>query len=104
MFHLNMAPEALAQIERRREHAVRQADCDWAELVEVVTSLGNAPHAELAAGTETTDPRMLELARQWRALLDHFTGGGDKLPALSAVALSAARLQPVIDAPCDSMH
>ena len=98
MFHLNMAPEALAQFERRREHAARQAERDWAELVEVVTSLGDAAHAELAAGAETTDPRMLELARQWRALLDHFTGGGDKLPVLTALR------QPLVEVPGDVMH
>ncbi len=96
MFHLNMAPEALAQLERRRDHAARQAERDWAELIEVVTSLGDAAHAELAAGTEANDPRMLELARQWHALLDHFTGGGDKLPVL------AARIQPLVERPCDA--
>jgi hypothetical protein len=59
--------------ERRREHARRQAECDWAELIEVVTSLGNAARAELANGTDANDPKMVELARQWRALIDHFT-------------------------------
>jgi hypothetical protein len=59
--------------ERRREHAGRQAECDWAELIEVVTSLGNAARAELANGTDANDPKMVELARQWRALIDHFT-------------------------------
>jgi len=96
MFHLNMAPEALAHFDRRRELAVRQAERDWAELIEVVTSLGDAAHADLAAGTVTTDPKMLELTRQWRALLEHFTGGGNALPALATTGL-----RPVIESPCE---
>jgi hypothetical protein len=49
----------------------RQAEHEWAELIEVVVELGAAIEAERARGTAPTDPRMLELARQWRALLDH---------------------------------
>ena len=33
--------------------------------------------AEQAAGTEPTDPRMLELARKWQALIEQFTGGDE---------------------------
>jgi hypothetical protein len=61
------------ELERRlRDHPSRQAERDWAELIEVVTELTRAINAEQAAGTEPTDARMLELARQWRALLEHF--------------------------------
>jgi hypothetical protein len=73
MIHVNIGGEPQppgAQLERRREQARRRAELDWAELIEVVTSLGDAARAELAAGTATTDPKMLELARQWRALIE----------------------------------
>ena len=58
-----------------REHAGRRAERDWAELIEVVTDLTRAIKAEQVAGTSATDPRMLELARQWQALIDRFTRG-----------------------------
>ena len=63
-----------------REHAGRRAERDWAELIEVVTDLTKAIKAEQAAGTSATDPRMLELARQWRALIDRLTGGEHGIP------------------------
>ena len=54
-----------------------EARGDWAQLIEVVTELTKAVRAERAAGTEATDPRMIELMRQWRALIDQFTGVED---------------------------
>jgi hypothetical protein len=60
------------------EHTGRRAERDWAELIEVVTEVTRAVKAEQAAGTKPTDPRMRELARQWRALIDHFTRGGQR--------------------------
>jgi hypothetical protein len=65
----------MAETEQLREQAGRQAELDWVELIEVVTELTREIEAEQAAGTEPFDPRMRELARQWRALIDHFTGG-----------------------------
>jgi hypothetical protein len=62
-----------------RERADRQAERDWAQLIEVVSDLTAAIKAERAAGTEATDPRMLELARQWRALIDRFTVRGGEI-------------------------
>ena len=56
-----------------REHDQRQAELDWAQLIEAVTDLTAAIAAEQAAGTESTDPRMFELARRWRALINHYT-------------------------------
>jgi DNA-binding transcriptional MerR regulator len=47
---------------------IRQAEREWAELIAAVA-------AERAAGTAPTDPRMLGLARQWRGLIEQFTGG-----------------------------
>jgi DNA-binding transcriptional MerR regulator len=65
-------PEQLEQLAQRRdelgEEGMRRAERDWAELIEAVK-------AEHARGTEPTDPRMLELAGRWRALVEQFTGG-----------------------------
>ena len=59
--------------ERRRalgEEGMAAAERDWAELIEAV-------RAEQAAGTDPSDPRMLELARRWRDLIEQFTGGDE---------------------------
>jgi hypothetical protein len=47
---------------------MRDAERAWAELIDAV-------RAEQAAGTSPTEPRMLELARRWRDLIEQFTGG-----------------------------
>ncbi len=64
----------LEQLERRRNElgdaGIRQAEDDWAALIEAVS-------AEHANGTDASDPRMLELARRWRALIEQFTGGDE---------------------------
>jgi MerR family transcriptional regulator, thiopeptide resistance regulator len=57
--------------ERRRElgeEGMAAAERDWAELIEAV-------RGEQAAGTDPSDPRMLQLAGRWRALIEQFTGG-----------------------------
>ncbi len=79
--------------EQLRRHPGRQADRDWAQLMEVVADLTRAIEAEQAAGTGAPDARMLELARQWRTLIDRFTGGERHRPA------TAARLRPVAALP-----
>ena len=60
------------QLARRRvelgENRIRQAERDWAELIDQVKT-------EQAAGSDPTDPRVLELARRWRGLIEQFTGG-----------------------------
>ena len=67
-------PEQQRQLAQRREqlgeHRIRQAEREWAELIAAVKG-------EQAAGTEPTDPPMLELARRWHALIDQFTGGDE---------------------------
>jgi hypothetical protein len=84
MIHINPDQQAGAKLELPRDHPPRDPERDWAELIEAVTALGAAATAELAAGTDASDPRMLELARQWRALIEHFTGDGQRLPALTS--------------------
>jgi DNA-binding transcriptional MerR regulator len=59
--------------ERRRtlgEEGMAAAERSWAELIEAV-------RAEKEAGTEPSDPRMLELAGLWRELIEQFTGGDE---------------------------
>jgi len=59
--------------ERRQalgEEGMAAAERDWAELIEAV-------RAERATGTDPGDPRMLELARRWRGLIEQFTGGDE---------------------------
>lgn len=59
--------------ERRRalgEEGMATAQRDWAQLIEAV-------RAEQATGTDPADPRMVELARRWRGLIEQFTGGDD---------------------------
>ena len=59
--------------ERRRalgEEGMAAAERDWAELIEAV-------RVERAAGTDPSDPRMLELAGRWRGLIEQFTGGDE---------------------------
>jgi DNA-binding transcriptional MerR regulator len=64
--------EQRAQLdERARElgpDGMERAQREWAELIA-------AAGAERRAGTEPSDPRVLELARRWQALVGQFTGG-----------------------------
>ncbi len=66
--------EQQEQLAARRQELgperIGQAERDWAELIDAVS-------AERASGTAPTDPRMLELARQWRGLIEQFTGGDE---------------------------
>ena len=65
-------PEQLAQLEERRkefgDEGIKKAEQDWADLIAEV-------EAERAKGTDPTDPKVLELARRWAALIEAFTGG-----------------------------
>jgi hypothetical protein len=59
--------------ERRRalgEEGMAAAERAWADLIEAV-------RAEQAAGTDPSDPRMLDLAGRWRELIEQFTGGDE---------------------------
>jgi MerR family transcriptional regulator, thiopeptide resistance regulator len=70
-YYTTQQQEQLA--ERRRalgDDGMAAAERNWAELIADV-------RAEKAAGTDPSDPRMLELARRWRELIERFTGGDD---------------------------
>jgi len=67
-------PEQVRQLGARRnqlgEAGMAQAQRDWAQLIAAV-------RRQRALGTDPGDPRMLELAGRWRALIAQFTGGDE---------------------------
>jgi DNA-binding transcriptional MerR regulator len=74
MIEEHYTQEQLEQLESRRNElgdaGLRQVEDDWAALIKAVRS-------EHANDTDASDPRMLELARRWRALIEQFTGGDE---------------------------
>jgi hypothetical protein len=65
-------PEQQADLARRADalgpDGIKKAEKDWAQLIDEV-------RAEMAAGTEPSDPRLKALADRWRDLVRAFTGG-----------------------------
>src|SRR5215208_5517725 len=66
------SPEQLEYLEQRRrevgEERIRQAEAEWAELMEKV-------RAEMEAGTDPSNERVQALAARWMGLVGEFTGG-----------------------------
>ena len=66
--------EQQEQLAERRQalgpDGMAAAERDWAELIEAV-------RAERARGTDPADPRMQELGRRWRGLIEQFTGADE---------------------------
>ena len=68
-YYTQVQQEALVQ--RRDElgpEGMRAAEQAWSDLIAEA-------EAERAAGTDPAAPRMQEIARRWRALIEQFTGG-----------------------------
>jgi hypothetical protein len=67
-------PEQQEQLRTRREDlgqdGMRRAERAWAELIQAVKT-------EQSAGSDPTDPQVLDLARQWKQLIEQFTGGDE---------------------------
>jgi hypothetical protein len=65
-------PEQLEELEQRRgslgEERIRQAEAEWAELMEQV-------RAEMERGTDPSNERVRLLAGRWMELVHEFTGG-----------------------------
>jgi MerR family transcriptional regulator, thiopeptide resistance regulator len=65
-------PEQLNDLKQRREQLgeerINQSHADWADLIAAV-------RAEKDRGTDPGDPKVVELARRWMALVNEFTGG-----------------------------
>lgn len=57
-----------ARREQLGEARIREAQHEWPQLMQRVRE-------ELARGTDPKHPRVVALAKQWRALIDEFTGG-----------------------------
>ncbi|HEY0158711.1 MAG TPA: MerR family transcriptional regulator [Thermoanaerobaculia bacterium] len=72
MFDKYYTKEQLETLEKRRqmlgEERMAAAPAEWSALMQDV-------RGHIRAGTDPKDPRVQELARKWRALIDEFTGG-----------------------------
>jgi hypothetical protein len=72
MFEKYFTPEQMDRIAKRREllgdERIREVEAEWPRLMEEV-------RAEMAKGTDPSDPRVQALAQRWQALLEEFTGG-----------------------------
>ena len=70
--HSYYTPEQLEQLRQRREaigdDRIRRVEAEWPRLTAEM-------RAEYERGTDPADPRVQELARRWRALVEEFTGG-----------------------------
>ncbi|HEX8169604.1 MAG TPA: MerR family transcriptional regulator [Thermoanaerobaculia bacterium] len=72
MFEKYYTKEQLDTLAKRREQLgearMQQAAEEWPRLMKQVRE-------EMQRGTDPKDPRVVALAKQWRALIDEFTGG-----------------------------
>jgi DNA-binding transcriptional MerR regulator len=70
--HKHYTPEQLEYLKQRRnevgEERIREAEGEWAGLMERVRS-------EMEAGTDPSTERVQTLARRWMELVNEFTGG-----------------------------
>jgi MerR family transcriptional regulator, thiopeptide resistance regulator len=71
------SPEQLETLAKRREElggdeGMKAAEKQWADLIAAVD-------AERQKGTDPSDPRVQELAQQWRDLIAAFTGGDPEM-------------------------
>jgi hypothetical protein len=76
MFEKYYTKEQLEELKRRAdalgEKGMRQAEKDWADLIEEV-------RVEMGKGTDPTSPQVVALGRRWRALIEAFTGGNPEI-------------------------
>lgn len=75
MFEKYYTPEQLDYlIKQRREQVgearIREVEAEWPRLMDEV-------RARMDAGTDPCDPRVQELARRWKGLIEEFTGGNE---------------------------
>lgn len=72
MFDRYYTPEQIARLEKRAREVgpdrIREVEAEWPRLMDEV-------RAEMEKGTDPGDPRAVELARRWQALVAEFTGG-----------------------------
>jgi MerR family transcriptional regulator, thiopeptide resistance regulator len=72
MFEKYYTPEQLDYLKERREQVgearIREVEQEWPRLMDEV-------RAEMERGTDPCDPRVQEMARRWKGLIEEFTGG-----------------------------
>jgi DNA-binding transcriptional MerR regulator len=68
----NLTPEQLAEVQERGRRlgpaAIKAVETEWPVLIASV-------RAAMEKGTDPADPRVQQLARRWRELVEQFTGG-----------------------------
>jgi DNA-binding transcriptional MerR regulator len=76
MFEKYYTKEQLEELKQRAdalgEKGMRQAEKDWADLIEEV-------RVEMGKGTDPTSPQVVALGRRWRALIEAFSGGNPEI-------------------------
>jgi DNA-binding transcriptional MerR regulator len=76
MFEKYYTKEQLEELKQRAdalgEKGMRQAQQDWADLIEEV-------RVEMERGTDPLSPQVAALASRWRALIEAFTGGNPEI-------------------------
>lgn len=67
-----MTPEQMAQLEERKavvgQERIQEVEAEWPQLIARVRE-------EMERGTDPAHPRVQELARRWRSLVEELTGG-----------------------------
>ena len=74
MFEKYYTPEQMDYLKERREQVgearIHEVESEWPRLMDEV-------RAEMDRGTDPCDPRVQELARRWKGLVEEFTGGNE---------------------------
>ena len=74
MFEKYYTPEQMDYLAQRREQVgdarIKEVEAEWPRLMDQV-------RAEMDAGTDPCDPRVQEMARRWKGLIEEFTGGNE---------------------------
>jgi DNA-binding transcriptional MerR regulator len=74
MFEKYYTPEQMDYLAQRREEVgegrIKEVEAEWPRLMGEV-------RAEMEAGTDPCDPRVQEMARRWKGLVEEFTGGNE---------------------------
>jgi DNA-binding transcriptional MerR regulator len=88
----NLTPEQLAEVHSRGrklgEAAIKATEAEWPVLIAKV-------RAEMEKGTPASDPRVQEMARRWRKLVEQFTGGS---PGIEQAVAQRYREDPELQA------
>ena len=74
MFEKYYTQEQLDYLAKRREQVgearIKEVEAEWPRLMDEV-------RAEMDRGTDPCDPRVQEMARRWKGLIEEFTGGNE---------------------------